>query len=127
MTARRIERALGRLLAHSAVLAPERESAGFAVFPNGDRRRRPVARLGAGDVKELAASGSLARIDGTEDAYAITEAGRARLRRGEAAPAESFAAQHRPIIDRALVDQAGVMRQVRGHDPNPVLNWIAAL
>lgn len=127
MSERRTDRALARLVAHSAVLAPERSGAGFAVFPNGDRRRRPVARLGAGEVKELAASGAIARIEGLGDAYAITEAGRARLRRSKAAPEETFAAQHRPVIDRGLVDEAGAACHVRGYDPSPALKRIAAL
>lgn len=127
MSGRQTERALARLAAHAAVLAPEREGVSFAVFPNGDRRRRAAARVSAAEVKELAASGAIARIGDALEAYTITEAGRARLRRGQAAPSERFAAQHRTVIDRSLIDEAGDVRQVRGHDPHPALKRIAAL
>ena len=59
MSGRAVERALARLAAPGAVLAQERGGAGYGVFPAGDRRRRPVARLRADDVRLLASTGAL--------------------------------------------------------------------
>jgi hypothetical protein len=126
MSGRALDRALRRLASASAVLAPVREGAGFAVFGKGDRRCRPVARVSARDVKQLAAEGVLARPEGS-DAYVLSEAGHARVRRGAAPPSEQFQAQHRPVIDRVVADRSGALRPVRGHDAHPSLTRISAL
>lgn len=126
MSARAIERALSRLAAPGAVLAPDREGVGFGVFSHGDRRRRPLARLSAAAVRTLNASGALMQVDRGET-YVLSSAGRARVRRAEAAPSEAFVAQHRPVIDRPLIEPGGGVRAVRGHEANPALKRIAAL
>lgn len=126
MSERGVERALARLSAPAAVLAPERSGMGFAVFSNGDRRRRPVGRVSAAEMKALIAAGVLTQAAGA-DAYALSEAGRARVRRGAAAPTERFLAQHRPIIERAVADRSGAVRKARGHDANQALNRIGSL
>lgn len=125
MSERHIVRALDRLAAAGAVLAPERGGKGFGVFPHGDRRRRPVVRLNAAELRELESSGVLrAREDG---AYVLSEAGRARAMRDAALPGEAFAAQHRPIVERAVIDAAGDVHKARGHDADRVLRRLAAL
>ncbi|MEJ0060481.1 MAG: hypothetical protein WDM79_13310 [Terricaulis sp.] len=49
-----------------AVLAPDRDGAGFGVFAHGDRRRRPIARLSAPQVKRLASDGAIVALAGKE-------------------------------------------------------------
>jgi hypothetical protein len=125
MSARAIERALARMASSAGcVLAPERNGAGYGLFPNGDRRRRPVVKLSGVEVGELQSSGAL--VDAGDGAFAISEAGRARVRRDAAAPGEAFVAQHRPIIDRTVMSGAGAML-VRGHDADPTVRRLAAL
>jgi hypothetical protein len=124
MSARSIARALARLAAADAVLAPDRNG-GFGVFPNGDRRRRPVVRLSQHDVRELHTAGAISACG--DGAYRLNETGRARAAREGAAPAEAFAAQHRPVVDRAVIDAEGDVRLVRGHDADRTLRRLAAL
>jgi hypothetical protein len=125
MSDRHIARALSRLGAAGAVLAPERGGKGFGVFPTRDRRRRPVVRLSGAEVRELASAGALRPID--DGAYVLTDAGRARAMRDSALPDEAFAAQHRPIVERPVIDAEGDVRSARGHDADRVLRRLAAL
>lgn len=125
MSARGVERALVRLAAEKALLAREREGGGFGVYPRGDRRRRPVARLEAAAVRALEADGVLApSVDG---AFVLSPAGRARVRRDEASEGEGFTAQHAPIVDRFVMDAAGAQRAARAVDGGSVLRRLAAL
>lgn len=125
MSARLVTRALERLAAPGAVLAPERSGKGFGVFPNGDRRRRPVVRLSSMDVRELASSGA---IRGGEDgAYVLSDAGAARAARETSAPGEAYVAQHSAIVDRAVVDADGDVRTARGLDVDRTLRRLSAL
>jgi len=87
--ARLVKRALERLAGEGCVLASGRNGA-FAVYPNGDRRRRPLAQLTAAEARELEASGALDRVG---DAWVLSAAGKARALRESAAPAEQYAAQ----------------------------------
>ena len=125
MSARAIERALARLATDKAVLAPEREGGGFGVYPRGDRRRRPVARLDAAIVRALKADGVLAAA--AEGAFVLSAAGCARVRREGAQEGEQFAAQHAPIVDRFVMDAAGAARPARGYDGAAALRRLAAL
>jgi Domain of unknown function (DUF6456) len=121
-----VERALARLVGAQAILAPAPGGAGFGVFANGDRRRRPSARLSAAQVRDLSASGALAALP-EKNVFVLSPAGRARVRRAEAAPSEAYAAQHRPVEDRAVIDVDGDVQRVRGHDPHGPLRRLAAL
>lgn len=125
MSDRHIARALNRLAAPGAVLAPERGGKAFGVFLGRDRRRRPVVRLSAAEVRELISTGALRPVD--DGAYVLSEAGHARVTREAALPGEGFAAQHRPIVERALIDNEGDVRLARGHDADRVLRRLAAL
>jgi hypothetical protein len=124
MSVRDVERALTRLCAADAILSPERSGAGFGLYPNGDRRRRPVLRLSASEARALEASGALCAVP---DGYAITEVGRARVRRDASRPDEAFVAQHRAIVDRAVMDGDGDACKVRGHVADSVIRRLAAL
>jgi hypothetical protein len=88
MSGRRIERALARLATANAVLAPEREGAGFGVYAHGDRRRRPLVRLSAADVRSLEAEGAISAVG--EDTFTLNDAGRARVQRSARRRAKAF-------------------------------------
>lgn len=117
-------RNLRRLCAPDGRLEAARTGGGFALYPNRDRRRRPAARFTDEEVKVLTAEGALAD---NGDGVAVTKAGRALVRREGACDGEAFAAQHRAIVDRAVIDGDGALRNVRGHDSNWRLKRLQAL
>jgi hypothetical protein len=125
MSERAVQRALQRLGAPSCILAREPRADVFGVFPGGDRRRRPVVRISADEARRLEAEGAIALVDA--DTYVLSGAGAARARREQAPPSERFAAQHRAISDRAVMDEDGAPRMARGHDPDAGLRRLAAL
>lgn len=125
MSARLVARALARLASPDAVLARERDGAGFGVFPQGDRRRRTLARISADEVRVLESEGAIARE--SEDCFVLTGAGAARVRRRASNPEEAYAAQHRPIVARQIVDRDGGLRVARGHEANACLRRLAGL
>jgi hypothetical protein len=124
MSARLVSRALQRLAAPRCVLAPDR-TGGFGVFPSGSRRRTPVVRLKAADVRELVSSGAIEATG--EGGYVLSAAGRARVTREQAAPDEAYAAQHQPIIDRPVMDGDGDVRVARGYDADRTLRRLSLL
>jgi hypothetical protein len=124
VSARSVSRALERMAASSCVLAPERLGKGFGVFPNGDRRRRPLVRLSADEVRELESAGVISE---GEHGFVLNDAGRARAQREGAAPGEGFVAQHRSVVDRIVMDDDGSARAVRGHDADRTLRRLAGL
>ena len=122
----RLERALERLAGPRAVLACERTGgASHGVYPGGDRRRRPVVKLSQSEVQSLLTSGAI--VPTGEGAFVLSDAGRARGRRERAAHGEAFLAQHRPVVDRDVVDDHGRIRRVRGFDPAAALRRLATL
>ncbi|MGD9982173.1 MAG: DUF6456 domain-containing protein [Hyphomonadaceae bacterium] len=124
MSEGRIARALAQLAKPGAVMAPCRNGV-FGVYPRGDRRRRPAVRLSAQDAKALESDGAIApREDG---GYVLTSAGWARVRRQAVLESEAFAAQHVAIEDRAVIDDDGATRMVRGLDPDAVMRRLANL
>ncbi len=124
MSATGLDRALDRLSSDGAILAPLRAGAGYGVFPRGDRRRRPVARIPASALRALEAEGALEKHG---EGFVLSAAGYARVRRAAALPDEAFAAQHRPVIERVILDRDGDLRRVRGHDADAVMRRLAAL
>jgi len=104
-------------------LAPVSEGV-FGVLPRGDRRRRPLAKIDAADVRALESEGVLSRQG---DAFTLTDAGRARLRREGALRDEAYVAQHAPVVTRAAIDADGDVRAVRGIALNTVIARLAAL
>lgn len=117
-------RALQRLSAPGARLEPARTGDGLAFYPRGDRRRRPLARFSDDEVKALTAEGVLVR---DSEAIVLTDAGRALVRRGGAREDEAYAAQHRAIVDRVVIDRRGALSTVRGHDANTRIKRLQAL
>jgi hypothetical protein len=108
------------------VLAPLAAGSGYGVFAKGDRRRRPLARLGPADVRELVAEGAIAP-HASAPGLVLTQAGLARARRGAATAEEAFTAQHRPVVTRTVVDAEGAARAVRGLAPSSVVRRLAGL
>ncbi|MEJ0023710.1 MAG: DUF6456 domain-containing protein [Alphaproteobacteria bacterium] len=105
-------RLLARLAKPGSRLAPERGGKVFALHANADRRRRPIGRLPASQVRALAADGALILLEG--GAYALGPAGHARADRAAALPDEAWRAQHDELTDRAAVDRDGDLYAVRG-------------
>lgn len=126
MSARVEERVLLRLAAHGAVLARDRDGIGYGVFTGGDRRRRPTARLLAVSVRQLEADGVI--VARGKDAFVLSDAGRARLRREDDDVGEApFLAQHVELEARVVVDADKSERVVRGVARSNVLRKLAAL
>lgn len=123
---RAARRALARLAAPNAILATDRDGIGFGVFADGDRRRRPMARLGAQQVKALAADGVLVALD-DKGAFVLSEAGRARVRRDGAAHTERYLAQHGELKPRPVIDADGEVRVARGFDRGASLRRLISL
>lgn len=121
-----VERALARLELPGSVLAPEKSGRGFGVFAKGDRRRRPVARLTAAQVRALESAGVIVAA-GAPDCFVLSPAGIARAARTAAAPAEAYLAQHRPIVSRTVMDADGVARSARGHEPDDTVRKLSAM
>ncbi|MDX2274670.1 MAG: DUF6456 domain-containing protein [Hyphomonadaceae bacterium] len=97
----------------------------YGVFPKGDRRRRPLGRLSAAELRDLVAAGVLA-ADG--ERFVLTEPGRSRLRRESAHAAdEGYLHQHRAVEARATLDGDGVWREVRAVENGGVLRRLKAL
>lgn len=123
MSESRTERALAYLARPGAVLLQSRGV--FGVVPAGDRRRRALARLRADEVKILESEGAIAP-NGTSG-FVLTSAGAARVRRQRAEAGERFIAQQREIVNRAVVDEDGSIKTVRGHYPEGVMRRLASL
>ncbi len=118
-------RALMRLASHGAVLARDREGVGFGVFADGDRRRRPLARLSAADVRRLEADGAI--MAQGRDEFVLSQAGRAMLRRRSDDGHSAYLSQHAQIEARLVIDREGDERVVRGVARSNVLSKLAAL
>jgi hypothetical protein len=125
MSVRNVTRALARMAVSSHVLVAERGGAIYGLYPNADRRRRPIVPLTREEVGALRADGAIEEAG--NDLFVISPAGRARVCRAQAAPAEAFMAQHRPVIDRAIVNRDGGVATVRGHDAEAILRRLAGL
>jgi hypothetical protein len=125
MSARNVTRALARMAVSSHLLAPERNGSSYGLYPNADRRRRPIVRLTRAEVEALHAEGAIEKVG--DDEFVLSEAGRSRARREQAAPGEAFLAQHRDVVDRAVLEPDGGVATVRGHDADATLRRLAAL
>ncbi len=116
-----VARLLRRLGEPGAVLERARDGGGFAIYPQGDRRRRPSARVSATLVAALASEGAL-RPDAA-GAYRLGPAGIARAARADAEPGEAFRSQHDVLGAKAgrEAPPAG------GRDPGGALTRLARL
>jgi hypothetical protein len=125
MSDQRIERAFAQLARAGAMLAQSREGV-FGVYPRGDRRRRPTARLNADEVKALESEGAIV-AHGEGGGFVLTNAGLARVRRQASQTGEAFIAQHAEVGDRSIVDRDGDLQTVRGLDPESLMRRLAGL
>lgn len=120
------ERALARLEQSGAILAPDKNGQGYGAFMKGDRRRRPVARLSAAQVRALESAGAIVRSD-RANCFVLSRAGASRVARAHAAPADAYLAQHRPIVDRSAIAPDGVARSARGYALDDTVRRLAAM
>lgn len=120
-----LERALLQLAAAGAILARTKSGDCYGVFPRGDRRRRPTARMAASQVGILQSSGAIKPLG--QDIFAISEAGRSSARRIGALPGEAFVAQHLEIQHRSVVDESGITLTVRGVARDTLLRRLGGL
>lgn len=108
----RADRALKAL--DGAVLTPS--GVGYGVFPNGDRRRRPLVRLSCEEARELEASGAITH-DSASAGFVLTEAGKARVRRKQS-PDAPFLVQHAPVGLTQIAHEGAARTVTRvGDDP----------
>jgi hypothetical protein len=75
----------------------------YGVFPQGDRRRRPIARLPRDCVVRLISTGALRPVR-ENDTVALTDEGRALVRRLDRAAPDSFRAQHMDLAPQVKQD-----------------------
>ncbi len=106
-----------------AALKPCSEaSGGLAVYPGGDRRRRPLARLDARQLREALASGLL---DQEGEKIELGAPGRAALRRMQGG---EFAGQHRTMAATSILGQDGRLQPVQVNTQEGTLGrWAAHL
>jgi len=121
----RRQRALARLGQDGAMLAPCRDGRGYGVYARGDRRRRPLAKLSAADVRDLVVEGALAPA-GIAGCYLLSGPGRARTARAKAESAP-FRVQHDALVLRPTMDGDGALRFVQGVDPAGPVGRLAKL
>ncbi len=108
-----------------AVLKPCSDASGrFGIYPGGDRRRRPLARLDAAQLREALARGL---VSDTGDSIQLCAEGRAALQRDGGAAGE-YAAQHRDMIDASILSRGGQVRRVsRNRSEGALGPWAAQL
>ena len=107
-------------------IAPLPGGRGFGVFMGTDRRRRPLAVLSE---RELGAAISDGTLEAGEDGahWCVSAAGLARLKREQAPGADdtrAFAAQHRRMETRAVMEASGRVAMVEANgDASPVARY----
>lgn len=110
---------LKRLTAPGAILLPDGEQ-GFAVFPKGDRRRRPVARASIDQFRQARAQGWL---EAEGEGYRLSEGfGRAEVR--STGSDTGFLAQHggfEPV--EIIAADGGIERVTRRAETSPLDRW----
>lgn len=112
---------LRRLARPGALLLPASRGGGHAVYPGGDRRRRPLARVSPVQFEKAREAGWLAR----RGAGHVLSAAGARRVRGEG---EDFALQHRDMVDRPVIREDGEIVTVRANAREGALGkWADAL
>ncbi|WP_339748463.1 DUF6456 domain-containing protein [uncultured Maricaulis sp.] len=124
-----LPRWLRHLSRAGAVLKPCSDGSGrFAVYPAGDRRRRPLARLDTAQLREALARGLLSE---TDDGIELGADGQAALQReagGQSGEGADFAAQHREMVDTQILSRGGQMHRVKTNRREGTLGpWAAQL
>ncbi len=120
----REDRALRRL-AHrnAALIALDAEAGHFGVFSEGDRRRRPLARVDGATVARWRAEGVVQAQSGRPAAYVLSADGQARLRRMGGDDA-AFADQHRVLERRTVAVSGGVAETATVNLAESPLVWL---
>lgn len=109
---KRLARGTSRLCALDAAATT------YGVFPGGDRRRRPTARVPAETVRQARAAGWIV-ADGAN--FSLTEDGRAVLQKpgGD----DDFAARHRTLTDVPVMIEGRIEIARRNLDESPLARW----
>lgn len=95
----------------------------FAVYPRGDRRKRPLARLNEDELRQAVAAG---RVETGEAGYQLSAAGHAAIRRAETG---DTAAQHRLMVSRPDIDKEGRLSMLLSNalaSPLGRFSWLGA-
>lgn len=95
----------------------------YGVFPAGDRRRRPLARL---DRAALDAALKAGRVEPEGAHFRLSPLGRAAVSR-TLGGSQSYAAQHRHMVTRSLIDRAGQLTQASANAFESPLGRLAAV
>ena len=123
MSAPRWMRALARPQAR--LVPPGEIEARAVVLPQGDRRRRPTARISPARFAEAMACGWLAK---REDGLILSADGQAALRAGTRGEDPDPAALHREMEDRAVIDRDGRLGTARANRrEGPLGPWLDGL
>ena len=93
-------------------------SARYGVFPGGDRRRRPTAKVSAHSAEQARAAGWIASVGG---AYQLTQDGIAYLKRE--ATSDGFADQHREMIDVPVMVEQRIETAKKNLNESPLTRW----
>lgn len=112
-----------------AVLKPCSDGSGrFAVYPAGDRRRRPLARPDAAQLREALARGLLSE---SREGIELGADGRAALLReegGKSGESADYTAQHREMVDTQILSRGGQMHCAKTNRREGTLGpWAAQL
>lgn len=94
----------------------------YGVFPAGDRRRRPLARLGRAALDAALKAG---RVEPADAHFRLSTPGRAAVSRAVGG-AQSYAAQHRHMVSRSLIDRAGRVIKVEANALESPLGRLAS-
>lgn len=97
-----------RCLARQGAVLKPCGKGGYAVYPAGDRRRRPLARLDRTQLRAALASGLLVE---TGAAIVLAQGGCAALRR-ESGEGADFQAQHREMAPQHILADNGQLQRV---------------
>lgn len=125
MSGRRVARVLARLSSPDTELRLDREGPDYGVFTEKDRRRRALLRLTAAETRALESEGLIEAS--SPGVFVLSDAGVAKLARDEAEAGEEFISQHGAVVARDVIDGDGVVRKVRGLDPEGPMRRLAAL
>ena len=125
MMAASLPRWLRCLAREGTALRPCADDSGrYGIYPRGDRRRRPLARLDATQLREALARGLISQ---NGDSIELGADGRAALRR-QAGEGGDHAAQHREMIDKHILAASGQVQRVKVNArEGPLGRWAAHL
>tara|TARA_R110000744_G_scaffold273278_4_gene386371 strand:+ start:26099 stop:26824 length:726 start_codon:yes stop_codon:yes gene_type:complete len=110
------------LARNGTALKPCIGGGGYGVFPGGDRRRRPLARLDAAQLRQALARGLLSQ---SGDTFELDPCGRAAIERQRG---EGYAAPHRTMSACSVLGEDGRLHRVQRNTSEGALGrWAGQL